>query len=488
MPRRGIAVLALVLALVLPLALQAQQVKHIILFIGDGMQLEAEIGASRYLFGEDFALSFHKLPYQGVVATWDVTTYNKHAQAERKPAYDPSAIVPSLGYDPLRGGLLPFPLQSSGFDSAYLLAAATDSASAATAWATGYKTDDGNISWLPGDPPNGALPTIAEILRRERGFSIGVASTVPFSHATPAAHVSHNTSRENYHAISEEIVLRTQPDVVIGGGYHSSTYVSETAYKYLTANAGSPYVFVERAAGVDGARSLAGAAALAVSQGKKLFGLYGDPARGNFESPAPRNSPGNPQIERGSIENPLLKDVVASALQVLGRNKRGFFVMFEQGDIDWAAHANDYQRIVGTVWDLHEAVLAAQAFVDRPGDDIDWSNTLLIVTADHANSFLRLEKQLGKGQLPEQHGKQYPNGEVSFRSGSHTNELVRLYARGAEVEKFRKLEGAWYPCTRIIDNTQLFHLMAEVAGAPQRAALHALPDQAACKAAAAVSH
>jgi len=485
MPRRRVSAFALILALLLPLALGAQQVKHIILFIGDGMHLEAEIGASRYLFGGDFALSFHKLPYQGVVATWDVTTYNKHAQAAGKPLYNPSAIVPSLGYDPLRGGLLPFPLQSSGIDAAYLTAAATDSASAATAWATGYKTDDGNISWLPGDPPGGAIATIAEILRRERGFSIGVASTVPFSHATPAAQVSHNTNRENYHAISEEIVLRTQPEVVIGGGYRSSTYVSDVAYKYLTANPDSPYVFVERQAGVDGGRSLMDAAARAASQGKKLFGLYGDPARGNFESPVPRNSPGNPRIERGSIENPLLKDVVEAAVQVLGRNSKGFFVLFEQGDIDWAAHANDYQRIIGTVWDLHEAVQAAEAFVDRPGDDIDWSNTLLIVTADHANSLLRLEKPLGKGQLPEQHGKQYPNGEVSFRTGSHTNELVRLYARGAGIEKFRKLEGAWYPCTRIIDNTQLFHLMAEAAGAPQQPHLKVLPDKAACAAAAA---
>jgi hypothetical protein len=43
----------------------AAQVKHIILFIGDGMQMAAEVGTSRYLFGKDDGLSFHQLPYKG---------------------------------------------------------------------------------------------------------------------------------------------------------------------------------------------------------------------------------------------------------------------------------------------------------------------------------------------------------------------------------------------------------------------------------------
>jgi alkaline phosphatase len=48
--------------------------------IGDGMQLEHEIAASRYLFGQDYALSFHQLPHETNVTTWDVTTYDKHAK------------------------------------------------------------------------------------------------------------------------------------------------------------------------------------------------------------------------------------------------------------------------------------------------------------------------------------------------------------------------------------------------------------------------
>jgi alkaline phosphatase len=44
---------------------------------------------------------------------------------------------------------------------------------------------------------------------------------------------------------------------------------------------------------------------------------------------------------------------------------------------------------------------------------------------------------------------------------------VRLYAFGAGTLNFLKYKGKWYPGTRILDNTQLFHVMMEAAGEPQ---------------------
>jgi alkaline phosphatase len=467
--------------------------KHIILFVGDGMQLEHEVATSRYLFGKDTDLSFHKLMYRGYVATWDVTTYNRYALAAGLPSYTPTGFNPTVGYDPLKGGFKPYPAQTGPMDDAYFLTKlplsptdtpaqfkypATDSASAASAWATGVKTDDGNIAWKPGDPSGGALKTIAEVLREQKGFSIGVVSTVPFTHATPAAHVSHNVSRNNYAQIANEIIRSIQPEVVIGGGYPGPAgtgkfnYLGEADYNFLkSSDPANPYLFVEREAGVDGSVSLLEAAQDAAEQGKKLFGLFGGPG-GNFESPVAYDFPGTPLVERATMENPLLKDATLAALKVLSRDPDGFFVMVEQGDIDWANHANDFQRMVGTTWDLHAAVEAAIDFINQPDDGIDWSNTLLIVTSDHANSFLRLQAELTAGDLPAQTGATYPDGEVTYGSTEHTNELVMLYAQGAfQVSDFKKNEGRWYPCTRIIDNTQLYHIMAEAAGAPQASAL-----------------
>jgi alkaline phosphatase len=81
---------------------------------------------------------------------------------------------------------------------------------------------------------------------------------------------------------------------------------------------------------------------------------------------------------------------------------------------------------------------------------------------------MRLHAELMAGDLPTQQGSTYPDGEVSYGSAEHTNELVILYAQGAfQVSDFKKNEGRWYPCSRIIDNTQLYHIIAEAACAPQ---------------------
>ncbi len=462
--------------------------KHIILMIGDGMNIEHEIAASRYLYGKDFTLSFHGLPYQGNVATWDVSTY-KHWSAGGQ--YDPNAILPRLGYDPAKGGKKPYPLgpELPGAQ-AYNTAKATDSASAGTAMGTGHKTDDGNIAWLPGDPDSGALKTIAELLRESKGYAIGVVSTVPFTHATPAAFVSHNKSRNNYHQIGTEILQVVKPEVVIGGGHPGTdgtptyNFISPTDYADLTTGVyDDEYVFVERTAGLDGGVNLLTAAQQAANKNnrKKLFGLFGGEGGGNFESPEPNDFPDTPLVSQATRENPTFAAATLAALKVLSRDPEGFFLMAEQGDIDWANHANDFQRMVGTTLDLHAGVQAAIDFVNQDGDDMDWTNTLLIITSDHGNSYMRKKSEMGAGDLPGQIGVgscgyggspcTYPDGEVTYGSTDHTNELVRLYAKGAGLMKFHKYEGRWYPGTRILDNTQLFHMMMDAAGEPMASPL-----------------
>jgi len=143
--------------------------------------------------------------------------------------------------------------------------------------------------------------------------------------------------------------------------------------------------------------------------------------------------------------------------------------------------------MIGTAWDLDRAVRAATAFVDRGGDDVTWQNTLLVVTADHANSYMRLDsaKRLGAGDLPSQEGVgkgvKYPGGEVSYGRRGHTNELVTVSARGAGTGSFAQYEGSWYPCTRILDNTQIFNALAEAAKLTARSPLEpAVTKPASC--------
>ena len=484
---------------------------HVILFIGDGMSVESEVAASRYLYGRDRALAWHSLSGRSYVATWDVTAYNSNAKKAKRAKYSDSAFAPALGYDALREGPRPYPDEGAKGADRPVPAPSTDSASAATALATGTKTDSGNVAWRHGDRATGGLTTIAEEFRARRGGAIGVVTSVPFDHATPAAFISHSTGRSRYYTgyrdyaglgIADEIILLVKPDVVIGGGHPmfdnpafdtKKGYISETLYRGLQNSA--DYVLAERQAGVDGSRTLAEATDRALASGKKLFGLFGG-SNGSFALPVPENSPGAPRLTRPSAEDPSLKDATLAALRVLGRNPKGFFLMVEQGDIDWANHDNDFRGTVGAVADLDEAVRGAVTFVDRPGDDIDWTNTVLVVTADHATGGLRLNpsKPLGAGRLPGQvarameeppaapangNGKHpapgspapavskapylYPGGEVSYSTIGHTNELVTLAVNGSAARLFLEFEGWWYPGP-IIDNTQVNAAMRQALG------------------------
>ena len=141
-----------------PKPLPAGVRRNVILMIGDGRQLEDEIAISRYLYGEDFALTWNSFPYQGYVATWDVTSYNAYARAPNpdEPLYDPATYDPIVGYDPAQAGDQPYPLENPPGLLDYLKTGAgsgawpaTDSASAATAMSTGTKTETGRIAWAP---------------------------------------------------------------------------------------------------------------------------------------------------------------------------------------------------------------------------------------------------------------------------------------------------------------------------------------------------
>jgi alkaline phosphatase len=487
---------------------RAPALKHVIFFIGDGMSAQSEVAASRYLYGRDDGLAWQKIPGKAYVATWDVNVYNGNARRARRPPYSRASFTPLLGYDAKTDG----PRPRLGGDDAFPPGLATDSASAATSLATGFKTDSGNISWLPGDPPAGELTTIAEEYRAKTGAGIGIVSTVPFNHATPAAFVSHNTSRNSYYTgfkgykglgIADEIILSVKPDVVIAGGHPlldnpdfnpKRGYISKSLYLGLKTS--PDYLLVERTAGGDGGQAIIEGAAAAARAGKKLFGLFGGKG-GNFEIALAEDAPGLPQVRPATEENPSLAEATIAALDYLGRDPDGFFLVVEQGDIDWTNHDNDFRGMVGCLADLDGAVRAATAFVDRPGDAVDWTNTVMLVTADHATGglFLNPDKPLGPGELPHQTPRlaepeetapagiergtgtngaslktpvyispnAYPDEEVVYGTAGHTNELVNLAVAGSAARHFMKYRGTWYPGL-ILDNTQVNAALREALG------------------------
>jgi alkaline phosphatase len=75
-----------------------------------------------------------------------------------------------------------------------------------------------------------------------------------------------------------------------------------------------------------------------------------------------------------------------AAIDRLKTNKKGFFLMVEGSQIDWAGHDND---IVGAMSEMEDFAKAFKAAVDFAKKD---GQTLVVATADHSTGGLTLGK------------------------------------------------------------------------------------------------
>ena len=82
--------------------------------------------------------------------------------------------------------------------------------------------------------------------------------------------------------------------------------------------------------------------------------------------------------------NPTLAQMTSAALDVLSDDEDGFWVSIEGGDIDWAAHDNNLDNMLGATLDFADAVEDVQDWI---ADNGGYEETMLIVTADHDHYF-----------------------------------------------------------------------------------------------------
>lgn len=412
----------LALAVLLLLQTPTSAARRVILMIGDGMGFK-HVEATRNYLG-------HQLAMEQLPVKYACTTY------EWGGSYNSTQAWSTFSY--VAGG-------------------ATDSASAATALSTGIKADDGNIATTHSDTHR--LLTTSEYVRMN-AKSAGVVSSVPFSHATPACFAAHNNDRGNYTAIAREMIT-TYGDgtgargntptvqVVIGGGHPTwaSGYIGSTELTALrNGTTGQGWTFVERATGVNGGNALLNAASTAT----KLFGLYGA-SGGNLPY----------RLANGSgldTENPTLAQMSAAALTVLERDPDGFFLMIEGGAIDWASHSNNMNQMIGETIGFDEAVQTVVNWVNTT--DPNWSDTLLIVTADHETGYItRASGTFANVPLANPGTGVVPTSGIHFawNSTGHTNSLVPLYAKGAGSELFEDYATQYDSgyATYYLDNTKV---------------------------------
>lgn len=301
---------------------EAKTPKYVFLFIGDGMSYPQFQAASDYLgaladTGSDdildgnVPLTFMNFPVAGSAVT-----------------YDSSSFCP-------------------------------DSASTATSLSTGYKTYSGTINM--DETATVAYETIAEKLREQFGWKIGVISSVNLNHATPAAFYAHQASRGNYYEIGEELVA-SGFEYFAGGGLLKPTGSAKdkTSLYDLAAQSGYQVVMTQ-------------AEAEAVTAGPVLII---DEHLADSDAFAYEND--------RTEDMWALSDYVKKGIEVLD-NDTGFFMMVEGGKIDWACHANDAGSTVADTVALADAVQVAIDFAKQHPSD-----TLILVTGDHETGGLTI--------------------------------------------------------------------------------------------------
>lgn len=278
----------------------------------------------------------------------------------------------------------------------------TDSAAGATALSTGEKTDNGMICMSP-DSSN--LETVLEYAEAS-GCATGLVVTCAVTHATPAGFASHVPDRNMYADIAEDI-CESGVDVLFGGGYgyflpDSDPQSMRKDTLNLMARLAETRRIIYTPAGLD---SLDGC----------------DRAVGLFYKNHP---PAVPERDY------TLSQVTTAALSLLSHNSRGFFLMVEGSQIDWAGHDNNSQGIIDEFIDFDNAIGAAADWAKTHG------NTLIIVTADH---------ETGGYSVLNGSRQEHTVTKTAFTTPGHTAAMVPVFALGPGAERF----------SGILDNTDI---------------------------------
>jgi alkaline phosphatase len=326
------------------------RVKNVIYLLGDGMGRSHVTAARERYYGAAGSLNMERLPVVGQVRTYAV---QKKSGQPGEPDFEPNYV--------------------------------TDSASAATAWASGVKTYNAALGV---DAKGAVVPTEME-LAKQAGYRTGNVSTAEITDATPAGQMSHVLARgcqgPTYSAascqdpavtgnplptsdarvtpVADQIARNGTADVILGGGLSRFDAADERAllrqgYDVL----GSP-----------ADQTVATRTDLRNTHSRKVFGLFN---HGNLTiQKFKRQNPTSVEAAEPSLPEMTRKAI--SLLNAPSRRGKGFYLQVEGALIDKRSHANDAAQTLEEMKAFDDAVAAAVDFAKRDG------HTLVIVTADH---------------------------------------------------------------------------------------------------------
>ncbi|MBS0293464.1 MAG: alkaline phosphatase [Proteobacteria bacterium] len=324
--------------------------KNILFFLGDGMGLTTQTAARIYKVGEDGELTMDKLP-----ETAFIRTYSNNAQVTDSA---PSMAAYMTGVK-MNNEVISMTPETRAFD------------------ASGKDYLSGADSTCPTSGNGQAVATLLE-LAKAAGMGTGAVTTTRITHATPAATYAHICHRDGENAIAAQAVpggagfnsaLGDGVDVLLGGGRQfflpTAAGGKRTDGRDLTAELKAKgYTYVQNKAEFDAA---------APATTKKLVGLF-------------TSSHMAYDTDRDASKEPSLAEMTDKAIELLGKNGKGFFLMVEGGRIDHALHETTARKALQDTVAFDDAI--ARALDKMQARDPGLKNTLVVVTADHDHTLV----------------------------------------------------------------------------------------------------
>lgn len=285
----------------------AESPKYIFYFIGDGMGMGHVLATQTYnrmVLGNEDPLLMMQFPVSGVLTT-----------------YSSSSPV-------------------------------TDSAAAGTALSTGSKTKNGMLGM---NADTVAVTSIATQLF-EKGYGVGIVTSVAPDDATPAAFFAHVPNRGMYY------------DITVQAAQSGYQFLGGSKLRGTKDKKGNPNDLLDilkqynmdYVKGTDAARASTSERILMVNP----EGIESSEIGYTVDSIA------------GAMNLPEMTEVCLAHMEKWCPDK--FFMMVEGGNIDHAGHANDGGTVIKETVNFNQALKVAYDFYNQHPDE-----TLIIVTADH---------------------------------------------------------------------------------------------------------
>lgn len=255
----------------------------------------------------------------------------------------------------------------------------SDSAAAANALASGYKSENFKIGI---NSDGTASYTITEAAK-DAGKKVGIITDKTICDATPAAFSAKADIKSDYNAITLN-QIKSDIDLFFGGGsVYLDRYpeeIAEAGYKYIK----SPLQM----------KNL-------TNKNQKVIGAFS-----NYAFDGNRNAPSLSEMF----------DVATDLLE----NDNGFFLVLEGGLIDKASFLGNMNDMVSRLVSFDQAVGRAMEYVDANPD------TLLVVTGDYEAGTLTLPASPNSMNVVNS----------CFKSNTITNEIVPFFTYGKNASAF----------------------------------------------------